>query len=161
MRLAEFQDLLDAYGPNPSAWPDALRSHAERLLAAEPAARVRLDAAQRFDRLIARHVSAPTASLDAAAGRVLRALAGELPRQRGRRQRGFALSWPTWLLQFDFAPARLRIAALAGVAALGVALGLVGPDVGSAESRLAVGLSSSEINLAAVFEPEPLTGVRP
>jgi hypothetical protein len=40
-------------------------------------------------------------------------------------------------------------------------LGLVGPDVGGAGSRLAVGSASSEINLAAVFEPEPLTGVRP
>jgi anti-sigma factor RsiW len=161
MTPSEFQDLLNAHGADPSAWPEALRGRAERLLAADPAARARLAEAQRLDRLIARHMSAPAPSLDAAAGRVLRVLAGELPRQRGWRGHRFALSWPTWLLRFDFAPAPLRIAVLVGVAALGVALGLLGPDVGSAESRLAVASARSEISLAAVFEPEPLTGVRP
>jgi len=159
MTLAEFQDLLDAHGVHLSLWPDELRDRAEQLLANEPAARRRLAEAQRFERLIARQMNVQPRALDASTGRVLRALSGELPRQRGQRR--FALSWPSALLAFDLAPARLRIAALAGVAALGVALGLLGPDFGSGDSRLSVALAASEVDLAAVFEPEPLTGVRP
>jgi len=159
MTLAEFRDLLDAHGVHLSTWPDELRHRAEHLLASEAAARRRLAEAQRFERLLARQMTLPARSLDASSGRVLRALAGPLPRQRGWRR--FALSWPTALLDFDLAPARLRIAALAGIAALGVALGLLGPDVGIGDSRQGVALAAADTDLSAVFEPEPLTGVRP
>jgi len=155
MTPAEFQDLLDAHGVHLSTWPDDPRTRAEHFIASEPAARRRLAEAQRFERLIARQMSVPAKSLEASTGRVLRALAGELPRQRR-----FALAWPSALLAFDLAPARLRIAALAGIAALGVALGLFGPDVGS-DAGVGIALASSDVDLVAVFEPEPLTGVRP
>lgn len=155
MTLAEFQDLLDAHGVHLSSWPDELRTRAEMFLRAEPAARQRLGEAQRFERLIARGMSMSGRALDASAGRVLRTLAGELPRQRR-----FALSWPAALLSFDLAPARLRIAALAGIAALGVGLGLLGPDFG-ADTRAGVALAAADLDLAGVFEPEALTGVRP
>ena len=161
MTLAEFQDLLDAHGVHLSLWPDEPRQRAKEFLATEPAARQRLAETQRFERLIARQMNVQPRSLDASTGRVLRALGGELPRQRGRRWSRLALTWPSALLAFDLAPARLRIAALAGVAVLGVALGLLGPDVGSSDSRLGVALAASDVDLAAVFEPEPLTGVRP
>jgi hypothetical protein len=156
MKLAEFQDLLDAHGADPFAWPDDLRSAAKHLVATEPAAQASLRAAQRIEHLIARGMKAQATPVDASAARVLAGLARELPRQRR-----FELSWPAALLQFDLAPARLRIAALAGVACLGVALGLFGPDVGAGDSPPAAGSTSSETNLTAVFEPEPLTGVRP
>src|SRR5262249_25406751 len=75
-------------------------------------------------------------------------------------QRRFALSWPTALLDVDLAPSRLRLATLAGVACLGVILGLFAPDVDARDAHFVVA-SSAEPDLAAVFEPEPLTGVRP
>ena len=157
MKVAEFQDLLDAHGADLSAWPDELCSAAERLVATEPAARACLLAAQRIDDLIARGMNARSRSVDAAAAaRVLSALARSLPRQRR-----FALAWPAALLDVDLAPARLRIAALAGIACLGVVLGLFGPDIGAGDTGFTVASASSETSLAAVFEPEPLTGVRP
>jgi hypothetical protein len=155
MRLTEFQHLVDTRGSDLTAWPDELRVVAERLLAAEPAAQARLDAARRLDDLIGRTMVASSASSDAAVARVLARLPRDLPRQRR-----FALSWPLALLTVDLAPARLRIAALAGVAGLGVILGLFGPDVDARDGRFVVA-ASSEPDLAAVFEPEPLTGVRP
>jgi hypothetical protein len=155
MKLAELQHLIDSRGSDLSAWPDELRGAAERLVAAEPAARARLRQAQRLDDLIGRGMTAPSPSLDAAAARVLARLPRELPRQRR-----FALSWPMALLDVDLAPSRLRIAALAGVACLGVVLGLFGPDVDARDARFVVA-ASAEPDLAAVFEPEPLTGVRP
>jgi len=155
MRLTEFQHLVDTRGSDLTAWPDELRVAAECLLAAEPAAQARLDAARRLDDLIGRTMAAPSASSDAAVARVLARLPRELPRQRR-----FALSWPLALLTADLAPARLRIAARAAVAGLGVILGLFGPDVDARDGRFVVA-ASSEPGLAAVFEPEPLTGVRP
>lgn len=155
MKVAEFQDLLDAHGADLSAWPDELHSAAERLVATEPAARACLLAAQRIEDLIARGMNARSRPVDdASAARVLGALARDLPRQRR-----FALAWPAALLDVDLAPARLRIAALAGIACLGVVLGLFGPDIGAGDTGFAV--ASAETSLAAVFEPEPLTGVRP
>ena len=157
MKVAEFQDLLDAHGADLAAWPDGLRSAAERLVATEPAARACLHAAQRIEDLIGRGMNARSRPVDdAAAARVLRALARDLPRQRR-----FALAWPAALLDVDLAPARLRIAALAGIACLGVVLGLFGPDIGAGDTGFTVASASSETSLAAVFEPEPLTGVRP
>jgi hypothetical protein len=152
MKLDEFRDRLDAHGADLSAWPEAERAAAERLLAGDPAARVALHDAQQLDRLIARSLSA--GSTDAAAGRVLAALARPLPPQRRSL---LSWAWPAALLDVDLAPARPRIAALAGVAALGVVLGLFGPDVTDASVVVA---SASEPDLT-MFEPEPLTGVRP
>ena len=155
MTLAEFQHLIDARGSDLSAWPDELRVAAQHLAAAEPAARARLEAGERLDNLIARGLRAQPAARDAAVGRVLARLPRELPRQRR-----FALSWPTALLDVDLAPSRLRLATLAGVACLGVILGLFAPDVDARDAHFVVA-SSAEPDLAAVFEPEPLTGVRP
>jgi hypothetical protein len=152
MKLDEFRDRLDAHGADLSAWPEAQRAASERLLAGDPVARAALQEAQQLDRLIARSMQA--ASTDASAARVLGALAQPLPPQRRSL---LSWAWPAALLDVDLAPARLRIAALAGVAGLGVVLGLFGPDVTDASVVVA---SASEPDLA-VFEPEPLTGVRP
>jgi hypothetical protein len=156
MTLAEFRDLVDARGTDIAAWPDQLRIPAERLLAGEPAAQAWLRQARRLDGLIARGVQASSAPADAAAARVLNRMARQLPPQRR-----FAVAWPAALLEFDLAPARLRIAALVAVACLGVAIGLFAPDLGAGEGTFVIASASSDSSLAAVFEPEPLTGVRP
>ena len=152
MKLDEFRGRLDALGADLSAWPDAQRMAAQRLVADDPAARELLRDAQQLDGLIARSLTG--GSTDGSAARVLAALARPLPPQRRSL---FSWAWPVALLDVDLAPARLRIAALAGVAVLGVVLGLFGPDVTDASVVVA---SASEPDLA-VFEPEPLTGVRP
>jgi hypothetical protein len=156
MKLDEFRDRLDAQGADLTVWPDAQRANAEHLLATEPAARSLLSEAQRLDRLIGRSMQAGSASQDVSAARVLAGLAPPLPPQ----QRGvLSWVWPAALLNVDLAPSRLRLAALGGVACLGIVLGLFGPDV--TDASLVVASAQTDTNLAAVFEPEPLTGVRP
>ena len=155
MNLAELQDALDIHGTDLQTWPDELRRRAERFIAADRAASGCLSQARRLDRLIAQRLPGETRSLDDAAARLLRSLPRELPRQRR-----FALSWPTALLDVDLAPSRWRLATLAAVAFLGVALGLFGLDDDASDAGLLPGASGEPI-LAAVFEPEPLTGVRP
>jgi hypothetical protein len=152
MKLDEFRDRLDAHGADLSAWPEAQRMAAERLVASDPAARTAFLEAEQLDHLIARSLQA--GSPDAAAARVLATLARPLPPQRPSL---LSWAWPMALLDVDLAPARLRIAALAGIAGLGVMIGLFGPDVTDASLVAA----APETNLAAVFEAEPLTGVRP
>jgi hypothetical protein len=155
MTLAEFVELLDMHGGRLAAWPDGQRRAAERLVAGDAAAAARLHEAQRIDRLIVRGMNASGKSVDAAAGRVLARLARELPPQRRS-----LLSWPRALLDFDLAPSRPRLAALAGMAVLGLILGLFIPDLAARDSRASLALAS-ETSLAAVFDPEPLTGVTP
>lgn len=156
MTLAEFVELLDMHGGRLAAWPDEQRVAAEKFVAADPAAAARLQEAQRIDRLIVRSMNAPGKSVDAAASRVLARLARELPPQRRS-----LLSWPRALLDFDLAPSRPRLAALAGMAALGLVLGLFAPDIVSRDARGSLASTASETSIAAVFEPEPLTGVTP
>jgi hypothetical protein len=152
MNLAEFQDALDVRGPELATWPDGLRRAAERLVASEPAAQACLVEARRLDALIARGVQAQLPAADQAAVRVLARLPRDLPRQR-------RFLWPMALLDVDLAPSRWRLAALAGMASLGVILGLFGPDIDVGDAVLSG--ASAEPMLAAMFEPEPLTGVRP
>ena len=84
-----------------------------------------------FDRLLdsalKRHLQTPQRDQDdvAAAARVLNRLAGELPRQHRPLWR-----WPTVLLDWQFAPAWPRMAALAGCLALGFVIGIAGLDRG-------------------------------
>ena len=93
---------------------------------------------------------------DAAAERVLKRLAGRLPRQK-------AALWrlPGVLLDWQFAPAWPRVAALAGFAALGFVIGIAGVDrrFDGGGSPFAVA-SRTDIG-SIVFEPEALTGARP
>jgi hypothetical protein len=102
-----------------------------------------------------RHTQAPPAD-DAAVERVLKRLSGPLPRQK----------MPLWrlpgvLLDWQFAPAWPRMAALACCAALGFVIGIAGVDrhFDGGGSPFAV---ASRADLGSiVFEPEPLTGARP
>jgi anti-sigma factor RsiW len=156
MTLARFQRFLDVHGADPARWPQPERAAAERLLACDGAATAALAQARALDGLIARNAEA-----QADATGVLRALAARpLPAQR---RRFLWRQWPSELLTFDFAPAWPRLAALAGVAALGFAIGLT--DVGS----IPLGLNGEEsVSLVAdndlgavVFAPDPLPEAHP
>lgn len=97
----------------------------------------------------------PPPSDDAAVDRVLKRLAGPLPRQkRSLRQ------LPSVLLNWDFAPAWPRVAALACCAALGFVVGIAGLDrpFDRLDSPFTVG--TRDIG-SLVSEPDTLTGERP
>jgi hypothetical protein len=91
---------------------------------------------------------------DAAVARVLARLSAPLPLQRGAFWR-----WPAVLLDWQFAPAWPRVAALAGCLVLGFGIGLAGLD----RNIDRVGASAANGNDfgSVVFEPEALTGARP
>ncbi len=89
---------------------------------------------------------------DEAAARVLKRLAGPLPRQRRPLWR-----MPTVLLDWQFAPAWPRMAALAACLAFGFAIGLSGLDRDFERGAGAGNLDAG----ALVFEPQSLTGDRP
>lgn len=91
---------------------------------------------------------------DAAAERVLKRLAGPLPRQKRPFRR-----LPNVLLDWQFAPAWPRVAALACFAALGFVIGIAGIDrqIVPGQGYVAGGGGIGTIT----FEPDPLTGTRP
>jgi hypothetical protein len=158
MRIPEFLRLLDAHGADVSRWPRQYRERAEPLLAASAEARAALASARQLDALLLRGHAVHRD--DPAVARVLHRLEAPLPRQRRSLK-----WWPTALLEFDFAPAWPRFAALAGVAALGFAVGL--SDVGMALTKKSASVvvgtaTSSDADLSLlVFEPDPLSAMRP
>ena len=93
---------------------------------------------------------------DAAVERVLRRLSGPLPRQKQPLWR-----LPAVLLNWEFAPAWPRMAALACCAALGFVVGIAGLD--RPFDRLDASILTSAIAISArlVSEPDTLTGERP
>jgi hypothetical protein len=91
----------------------------------------------------------------AAVNRVLARLAGPLPRQKVSLWR-----LPAVLLDWQFAPAWPRVAALAACALLGFYIGLVGLDRRFDQADAGYSLASSG-DISSVFEPESLTGARP
>ena len=101
----------------------------------------------RLDQWLTQHYARHNHS-EEAAERVLARL-GTLPRQK----QPFWARLPNILLDWQFAPAWPRMAALAGCALVGFALGEAGLD------RLM--RPPAQDFAAAVFEPEPLTGSRP
>jgi len=104
-----------------------------------------------LDSALKRHLQA-LQNDKAAAARVLNRLAGALPRQHMALWR-----WPAVLLDWQFAPAWPRMAALAACLAFGFAIGLSGLDRGIERGAGAGNLDAG----ALVFEPESLTGGRP
>jgi hypothetical protein len=103
----------------------------------------------KLDRLLAQHFRDGAAPHDDdAVRRVLARLASPLPPQRRSWRH-----WPAALLDWDFAPAWPRVAALAGCAVLGFAIGIATLPMQSARG---------DFQLAAILsEPEPMTGVLP
>jgi len=102
-----------------------------------------------------RHAGTPPAD-EAAVARVLERLAGPLPPQKKPLWR-----LPGILLDWQFAPAWPRMAALACCAAIGFAIGIAGLDrhIDGGMAPFAVA-SRTDIG-AIVSEPEALTGARP
>jgi hypothetical protein len=106
----------------------------------------------RMEDALQRHF-ARNAGDGASAARVMAKLAGPLPAQK--RATPWWPIWPQILLDWQFAPAWPRMAALAGCAALGFV-------VGSATLDRFVAPTSADADLTVLaFEPEPLTGLRP
>jgi hypothetical protein len=101
-----------------------------------------------------RRYAQSTKADEAAADRVLRRLSGPLPRQRAPIWR-----WPTVLLDWQFALAWPRVAALAGCLTLGFVIGIAGFDR-PIDRFDGVSISRGDLS-SAVFEPEALTGARP
>ena len=109
-----------------------------------------------FDKLLQSTLERSAQSDPAAADRVLKRLSGPLPRQK-------APFWrlPAVLLDWQFAPAWPRVAALACCAALGFAIGIAGLDRPFDDPGATFTVASRGDLGAIVFEPEPLTGARP
>ena len=111
----------------------------------------------KLDALLAAHLRQDSRGEDTAAARVLARLAKPLPRQKSR----LPSRWPGVLLDWEFAPAWPRVAALAGCAALGFTIGLAGLDRHMEWSGAVYSVAMTSDLSALVFEPEPLTGLRP
>ena len=93
---------------------------------------------------------------EAAADRVLNRINGPLPRQKQALWR-----LPTVLLDWQFAPAWPRMAALACCAALGFYVGIAGLDRRFDDPAAAPAFVGGGGIGSITFEPEAFTGVRP
>jgi len=112
---------------------------------------------EQFDKFLEdalkRHANAPQ-DINASLAHVTTRLSGPLPRQKVPRWR-----LPAVLLDWQFAPAWPRMAALGACAVVGFAIGLSGVDrrIDNLDGR---SVTSAGIG-SVVFEPEDLTGARP
>ena len=102
-----------------------------------------------------KRVAAPRPVDDAAVARVMKRIQPPLPRQQVPLWR-----LPAVLLNWDFAPAWPRMAALACSAVLGFYVGIVGFDRPLDQLDQSVLVSSADSGFF-VFDPEPLSGARP
>jgi len=69
--------------------------------------------------------------------------------------------WPAALMDWDFAPAWPRLAALAGAAVLGISIGLSNVGTRIAADLDLVRVASADDAGAGVFDTDLLTGLRP
>ena len=108
-----------------------------------------------LDPALTRITRAPVADASVI-GRVLNRLAPPLPRQK-------MSLWqlPAVLLDWQFAPAWPRVAALACCAALGFYVGIAGLDRPFDRLGTPMTMAGLADPGAIVFEPEPLIGARP
>ena len=102
-----------------------------------------------------RRVMAPEDADDAAANRILARL-DSLPPQK----RAFAW-WPAALMDWNFAPAWPRLAALACAAALGILIGLSNVGTRIATNLDLVRVASADDIGTNVFDIDSVTGLRP
>ncbi|AXK81815.1 hypothetical protein DW352_15565 [Pseudolabrys taiwanensis] len=153
MNNEELQIFLDSHGTDPSVWPESQRAAVEKFIASSAEARALFEGARRFDALLTRTASRAGAD-EAAAARVLARLS-DLPAQK----RPF-WHWPLVLLDWQFAPAWPRMAALACCAAVGFGVGIAGLDR-TLERYESLQTVTTQTDIASIFEPEALTGARP
>jgi hypothetical protein len=155
MNNEQFKSFLDRHGADPARWPPDRRDVAERVMANDAQARRSFAAAQRLDALLAHHMQSQDSDASSRA-RVMTRLAQPLPRQKQPFWR-----LPSVLLDWEFAPAWPRMAALGACAALGFFIGIAGIDRGI-DQLDGQSFSPGGTGIGAVvFEPEPLTGARP
>ena len=102
-----------------------------------------------------RRAMAPRDADDAVTDRILARL-GSLPPQK----RAFAW-WPAALMNWDFAPAWPRLAALAGAAVLGISIGLSNVGTRIAADLDLVRVASADDASTNVFDIDSVTGLRP
>jgi hypothetical protein len=164
MSLTQFVELLDTHGADPAHWPQRRRDAAQELLAANADARAALATAANLDAVLARCCERPhvgDASEELAIARVMARLPAPLPRQPQGLLRKLL---PAALLEFDFAPAWPRFAALAGVAFLGFAVGLSDGGLALTEKSASAIIgtpATSDADLSLMlFEPDPLSALR-
>lgn len=112
---------------------------------------------EQFDDLLKASLKrvASTPADQAAADRVLARLSGSLPKQKRPLWR-----LPTVLVDWQFAPAWPRMAALACSAALGFVIGIAGLDRSFDRLDSPFTVSNRDIG-SIVSEPDTLTGERP
>jgi hypothetical protein len=118
-----------------------------------------MTAEDKLDALLARHLrgEALRSELEqAAATRVLAGLAQPLPRQRHSWR-----LWPSELLDWNFAPAWPRVAALAACAALGFAVGVAEPMWSGHAAPIVIAQNGDGGLVSVLSAPEPLSGVAP
>jgi hypothetical protein len=106
----------------------------------------------RFGAMLA-EFGAPTAEDERSAARIIARLNGPLPRQKQPFWRV-----PAALLDWQFAPAWPRLAALAGCALIGFSVGITGVDRTLAPPDTQI--ATRDIG-AMVFGPEVITGTQP
>ena len=152
MNAELLQTFLDRHGADPARWPAHERATVEGLIARDPDARRVLEKARRLDAALGGY-GATAAPDDAALARLTAKLNGPLPAQK----RPF---WrlPAVLLDWQFAPAWPRMAALACCAVLGFAIGFSGVDR-QLDTRTTT-VSSSDLS-TTVFDADPFPGVQP
>ena len=114
---------------------------------------------EQFERFLkttlTRETQASPGGDEAAVERVLKRLSGPLPRQKQPLWR-----LPAVLLNWEFAPAWPRMAALACCAALGFVVGIAGLDRPFDRLDVTYGVGNRDIG-SIVSEPDSLTGERP
>lgn len=128
MTRDELDIAFDRWGSHVDAWPDEPRAAARRLLAADPGARERLDAARRLDAALTR-VLAPPPAPAALAGRIAARLLE--PPATARPPRPRRRLFPVWG----------GAAAVAASAVIGLWIGLEGldpPTLDTTETTLAM-----------------------
>jgi hypothetical protein len=153
MNNEQLQIFLDSHGADPARWPAAQRAALTELIAHNAEARALVESARRLDVLLA-HTTSRAADDAASAARVMARLSS-LPAQK----RPF-WHWPSVLLDWQFAPAWPRMAALACCALVGFGAGLAGLDR-TIESYETLRTNTARADIASIFEPEALTGARP
>jgi len=92
---------------------------------------------------------------DDAAQRILKRLESLPPQKRGLTW------WPSALMDWNFAPAWPRVAALAGAAVLGISIGLSGFGTRIATDLDLVRIAAADDIGANVFDVDSVTGLRP
>ena len=129
MRIDEFRDLLDAYGPDLSGWPAEERRAADMLLDASQEASAALREAEALHRLLGDALSQGSAST------ALRAAISQIPAKSPRMRQTRASGG--WFCIFT-RPWRFCFAAATASAVIGVAIGLASGPVPEEFERIDV-----------------------